>query len=330
MAFEKSLSLLRLAEMAAARHRGVSLVDVMEEFDVNQRTAQRMMRGLEAAFGSVVHSVDEDRRKWWKLQDASILRLQGIRDSELAALDMSIRRARREGAELDAEALVSLRDRILATMPGPHARRAEADASALLEAQGYASRPGPKAQIAPLILGTIAMGIKAPFSLDLVYQGARDETGTDRRVEPYGLLLGTRQYLVARDTAQGGAYRRFRLDRIIDAKITGQSFARDPDFDLTAFSAQAFGSFHSDAEFGPVVWRFSPKAAPVAREFEFHPTQHMTEEPDGSLRLEFTASGWIEMVWHLYQWGDQVEVVMPEALKQLVNGFQRRDLYVLP
>jgi predicted DNA-binding transcriptional regulator YafY len=330
MAFEKSLSLLRLAEMAAARHRGVSLLDVMEEFDVNQRTAQRMMRGLEAAFTSVVHSIDDDRRKWWKLEDATILRLQGIRDSELAALDMSIRRARREGADLDAAALVSLRDRILATMPGPHARRAEADAGAMLEAQGYACRPGPRSQIAPMILGNIAMGIKAPFSLDIVYRGARDTDAAPRLVEPYGLLLGVRQYLVARDTAQGGAYRRFRLDRILDAKITGQSFARDPDFDLTAFSAQAFGSFHSDAEHGPVVWRFSPKAAPVARGFEFHPTQRMIEEPDGSLRVEFTASGWIEMVWHLYQWGDQVEVVAPAALKALVGGFQRCDLGVLP
>jgi predicted DNA-binding transcriptional regulator YafY len=330
MAFEKSLSLLRLAEMAAARHQGVCLLDVMEEFAVNQRTAQRMMRGLEAAFASVVHSIDDDRRKWWKLQDATVLRWQGVRDSELAALDMSIRRARREGADLDAAALVCLRDRILATMPGPHARRAEADAAAILEAQGYACRPGPKAQIAPMILGNIALGIKAPFALDLVYQGARDTDATPRKVEPYGLLLGVRQYLVARDTQQGGAYRRFRLDRITDARITGQSFARDPEFDLTSFAAQAFGSFHSDSEHGPVIWRFTPKAAPVARDFEFHPTQRLIDEPDGSLRVEFTASGWIEMIWHLYQWGDQVAVVAPEALKHLVKGFQRQDLEVLP
>ena len=49
-AFVKSLDLIRLAEMAAARHNGVSLVDVVEEFGVNQRTAQRMIRGLEMAF----------------------------------------------------------------------------------------------------------------------------------------------------------------------------------------------------------------------------------------------------------------------------------------
>ena len=68
--------------------------------------------------------------------------MQGLRDAELAALEMSIRRAEHEGAAPDAAALRSLRDRLLATMPRPHARRAEADAEALLECLGYACRPG--------------------------------------------------------------------------------------------------------------------------------------------------------------------------------------------
>ena len=200
----------------------------------------------------------------------------------------------------------------------------------MLEAQGYACRPGPRTKIASMILGNIAVGIKAPFSLDMVYQGARYTEPKPRQVEPYGLLLGVRQYLVARDMENGREYRRFRLDRIVDVSITGQSFPRDPEFDLDAFAAQAFGSFHSEAEYGPVVWRFSPSAAPIAREFEFHPTQQSTDETDGSLRVEFTVSGWIEMVWHLYQWGDQVEVIAPVELRAMVTGFQRGDLGVLP
>lgn len=330
MAFEKSFALMRLAEMAAARHRGVSLTDVMDEFEVNQRTAQRMMRGFEAIFPNVLSSIDADRRKWWKLNDTALLRMQGIRDSELAALDMSIRRAKREGAVLDVKALVSLRDRILTTMPPSHARRAETDAEAILEAQGYACRPGPKAPIAPNIMGAIAIAIKAPFELNVKYQGARDPTPKLRNIQPYGLLLGVRQYLVARDINNGGAFRRFRLDRIYEAKISGQSFPRDPEFDLDGFASESFGSFHADAEFGPVIWRFSPSAANVARDFQFHPTQVFEDEEDGSLTVRFKASGWVEMVWHLYQWGDQVEVVAPKQLRDMVNGFQRGDIEVLP
>lgn len=330
MAFEKSLDLMRLAEMAAARHKGISLVEITQEFGVNMRTAQRMIRGLEAAFPSVEFSTDRERRRWWKLNDTKFLRMQGIRDSELAALDMSIRRAQREGATNDVTALISLRDRLLAAMPTTHARRAEVDAEAMLEAQGYACRPGPRVKVEPNVLGAIAVAIKSPFSLTIAYQGAKNDAPMDRVVEPYGMLLGIRQYLIARDLGNGRAFRRFRLDRITSAKITGQSFARDADFDLDAYASQSFGSYHSDAEYQPVIWRFAPSAAAVAREFVFHPNQVVTDEPDGGLTVTFTASGWVEMAWHLYQWGDKVEVIAPVELRDLVKGYQRGDVGVLP
>ena len=56
------------------------------------------------------------------------------------------------------------------------------------------------------------------------------------------------------------------------------SFQRDPAFDLATLAtlaARAFGSFHSDAEYGPVVWRFAPSAANAARDFTFHPDQQV-------------------------------------------------------
>jgi hypothetical protein len=66
---------------------------------------------------------------------------------------------------------------------------------------------------------------------------------------------------------------------------------RDKDFNLDAYAAQSFGSFHSEAEFGQVVWRFSPAAAITAREFMFHTDQIMTDDADGGLIVTFLASG---------------------------------------
>ena len=51
---------------------------------------------------------------------------------------------------------------------------------------------------------------------------------------------------------------------------------------------------------------------------------------DGALRVAFTASGWVEMAWHLYQWGDKVEVIDPAALRDLVKDHRRGDVEVLP
>lgn len=330
MSFLKAQELLRLAQLAASRHRGISLPEISEEFGVNMRTAQRMVRAMESTFPSVTFSTDSDRRRWWKLRNTAMLGMQGIYDRELVALEMSIRRAEREGAQSEMDALQALRDRLVATLPSSHARRAEVDAEAVLEAQGYACRPGPKVKTSPTVTGAIAAALKAPFSLVIRYQGKQDADARERTVEPYGILLGTRPYLIARDLTNGPGYRRFRFDRISEAKITSQSFVRDTDFDLDAYAAQSFGSFHSEEEFGLVVWRFSATAAATAREFLFHPDQIMTDQADGGLIVTFRASGWVEMAWHLCKWGDAVEVLEPPELREMVARHPRETPGPLP
>ena len=326
----KALDIMRLAEEAAARSGGISLVQIVETFGVNLRTAQRMSRALEVAFPTVQTYTDKERRKWWQLSDHRLLHMQGIRDSELSALEMGIRRADLDGATTEVLALTSLRNRLLATMPPSLARRAEVDAEAVLEARGHACRPGPRAVYAPHVLGVIDNALKGPFAMEIDYAGAQDAAARPRAVEPYGVLFGMRGYLIGREIGNGLKYRHFRLDRISRATLLPSSFQRDPAFDLHVHAARAFGSFHSEAEYGPVVWRFAASAAAVARNFIFHPDQQVQDEADGGLTVSFTAGGWLEMAWHLYQWGDAVEVILPPELRELVNGHRRQDFPALP
>jgi hypothetical protein len=111
---------------------------------------------------------------------------------------------------MDAEALGALRDRLLATLPSTHARRAEVDAEAILEAKGYACRPGPKVKTSHTVTSIIAAAQKGPYRLIVWYRGAQDPDPRRRVIEPYGLLLGTRHYLIARDSAKNTSLRRFR------------------------------------------------------------------------------------------------------------------------
>ena len=159
--------------------------------------------------------------------------------------------------------------------------------------------------------------------MEFTYAGER------RVVEPYGVLIGPRRYLVARQPDKGERLRHFRLDRIAEAEVTGEWFVRDAGFSLADYAARAFGAFQNEAEYEEVVWRFSAEAAERAAEWRFHPSQTARRLADGRLEVRFCASGWLEMAWHLYCWGNSVEVVAPEGLRALVQGSQR-DFGVLP
>ena len=79
-----------------------------------------------------------------------------------------------------------------------------------------------------------------------------------------------------------------------------------------------------------VVLLFSEAAADRAENWQFHPKQVIKWLKDGWLEVRFRSGGWLEMAWHLYQWGDEVKVVAPEALRDPVHVEGRSDFEALP
>ena len=330
MSFIKAEQLYRMAEMANARRQGISLRLIMEEFEVEERTARRMLRKFEDLFGGVETWDDNDRRRWWSLRDVPYIQHRVLREKELAALDLAIRRAERDGAQDEAKALETARDRLVASYSRPMMHGAKKYSELLLLANGFASRPGPNRNVSEEYLNLLFTSLRRPTMVEILYQGARDPEPRKRLVEPHAVIVGTRHYLIARKTDGGRDYRQFRFDRIFEMHATVQPFERDPNFDVERFSAQAFGSYFSDEEHGPVRWRFAPSAAATAREFMFHPYQELTDLEDGSLLVEFTASGWLEMAWHLLKWGKAVEVLHPPELKEMLERVRRGEVDILP
>lgn len=330
MSFVKARELLRIAEMAKARYRGVSLRDIMSELSVNERTARRMARELEDLCPKVLITEDQERRRYWKLAQAPFIDHRVVNDKELSALDLAIRRAARDGAEHEVVALQRIRDHLVASVPRMHARSAEVSSEIMLLANGFACRPGPAARVKKLHLENLFYSLLHPSMVEITYTSARNPEPRTKLVEPHGIIVGTRHYLVARDGPDDRQFKQYRLDRIIKMSGTSILFQRDPDFDIETYSTFAFGSYFSEAEHGLVRWRFSPRAASVAREFMFHPTQVLTDMTDGGLLVEFTASGWIEMAWHLMSWGDAVEVVEPPQLINILDQVRRGEVAVLP
>lgn len=328
MSFSKAQELVRLALMASGA-RGVTLVEIAEAFSCSHRTAQRMTEALSACFPAVEQRIDEDRRARWVLPARAVLSLATPTAEELAALSAAIQALDREGLATEAAAARLLAAKVRSMIPKAASLRLATDEEALLEALGYAVRPGPRPAANPEVDRAISEALKGPFLLRITYRSRTRPKAEERTLAPHGLLLGVRRYLVARP-AEGGKMRHYRVEDIEQIEVLDESFSFDEGFDIEAHARKAFGSFESDTEFGEVVWRFTPTAAPHARRFLFHPTQEVEVEKDGGLLVRFRASGHLEMCWHLYAWGDQVDVLQPAALREMVRHYRRPDFPALP
>jgi predicted DNA-binding transcriptional regulator YafY len=318
MRHEKGEALLTLAlEMQAAR-AGLTLRQIQERFGVGRRTAMRMRDAVLRVFPQAIETEGDDRQKRWHIPLGTLDRLASVPADELAILDSAVRLLEDQGRQLDAATLAGLSAKLRAVMPPEHARRVEPDVEALLEAEGLACRPGPRPRLDLDIADALRNALKAGVAVRLTYGSRRDPTPAVRGVHPYGVLHGHRHYLVGHqsDPTPAGV-RLFSLPRIKGVETMDQPAERPPDFDLTAFAKQAFGVFQEDPV--DVAWRFSADAAEEARAFTFHPDQTTEDAPDGSLIVRFRAGGLLEMAWHLYTWGDRVEVLGPPALAEMVH-----------
>ena len=332
MSFEKAEQLINLARKAAGSRQGITLDDVVEHYRVSLRTAQRMFRALEANFPQTETYTDPEGRKRWRIPGGHYREFFSLSAEEVAALEIGVGHLERAGLKLEAKALSQVRDKVVALVPTRQILRIEPDTDAILEAQGFVARPGPRPRVDETVAAAVAEAIKACRYLHIRYESHLDEAPVLRRVAPYGLLSGNRRYLVALDpnSRRKGAIKTYRMDAISEAHVSADYFERPADFDLQAFANRGFALYQTDAEFGEVEWKFAPEAAENARGTLFHPEQEMEEAADGSILIRFKAAGHLEMAWYLYQWGDKVEVLRPQSLRDLVHGNRRSDFPVLP
>jgi len=330
VSFSKASDLLTLA-LLAARRTGVTLAEIEATFGCAYRTAQRMTAALEVCFPGVEHFDDEEGRRHWTLPARAIAPFLSPSAEELAALSTAIRQLGDAGLTLEANALHQLDRKVRALLPPGSEARLAVDEEALLEALGHAARPGPRPAANAEVDRAISAALKGPFHLRILYRSRDEAEPRPRVVAPHGLLLGVRRYLVAVDTARDdGQLRHYRVDDISAAEVLESSFALQADFRIGEHAQAGFASFQNESELSEVVWRFAPQAAAHARRFLFHPTQLAEDGEDGSLVVRFRASGLLEMCWHLYAWGDTVEVLAPPALAALVEGYRRSDFPALP
>lgn len=310
---EKLAALIELARRLAGTAEGLTLDEMAAAAGVSRRTAERMRDTLAQLFPHL-EEVPDPPTKRFRIPNGLEGFAQTPTTEELLELNMSATALRTAGAEPRAAALEGLERKIRAAMRRGALNKLAPDVEALVRAEAIAAQAGPRPFEEPALISKLRHAVLAMKQLRFVYAGGTTP-GRLRVVTPYGLLFSRMNYLVA---ALDGSEqpRNWRLDRIAELEVLETPGVVPEGFSLNDYAGRSFGIYQDELQ--DVVLRISPQGAADALTWRFHPNQSVEPQPDGGVVVRFSVSGMLELAWHLFTWGDKVEVLQPDSLRELL------------
>ena len=304
-----------LARRMAASAEGLSLDEIARDMRVARRTAERMRDAVLMLFPQV-DEVSDPPSKRWRIRGGLSAFEQAPTATEMLELSKVATALRAAGEPARATALEGLERKLKAAMRSTTLNRMAPDLEALVRAETIAVQAGPRPSADEAMLTAIRAAVLAQQPLGFTYSRPGAEPRR-RSVAPCGVMFGRANYLVAADR-ETGRIQTFRLDRMSHVAPQEGMAVPPADFDLGVFASQSFGIYQDEIE--DVVLRIAPEGAAEARGWRWHPTQSFEDQPDGGVIVRFRASGMRELAWHLFTWGEQVQILAPERLKAVMAG----------
>lgn len=280
--------------------------DAATAFEVSRRTIMTDLEYLRQ-YGYVIEW-NPARHTYELAEESGDLTALQLRRSEWAAISLAAHVFESMGAAPIAETVHGIVDRARSLMPDLLGTDPTGFAPSLSVVRG----PAPKRPMP--FLEELSRAVEEQRTVDMTYHTMSRGTTTDRSVNPFRILSRDGHgYLV------GWCHTRrdvliFRMDRIRSVELTSTVFAIPPDFDLGAFLGPMFGMFR-DPEVFHVKVRFSPWVARWIREEVWHPSQTLTDLPDGSVQVDLSVTGLEDVRRWILGFGEQAEVLEPLRLR---------------
>lgn len=161
-------------------------------------------------------------------------------------------------------------------------------------------------------------------SVRIRYGSLKEEAEIVTRLSPYRLFFSRRSWYVVGRSSLHRAKRTFHLGRISQIELLDDRFQIPRGFSIEQYLGNAW---HMIPEKGPdreVVIRFSKLVAQNVAEVNWHKTQRLMFDDDGSLDFRVTVSGLNEISWWILGYGDQAEVLQPPELRQMIADRAKR------
>ena len=301
--YPKLGKILNLIIKMQSRYSGITLNDIQEELEVSRRSAERLRDVLIWEIPQIEELPTTGREKHWGFSRSSHLReIISFSKDEIAEIE-----GVKNNLQLDStkDVLNGIVDKLKA-LSRKNATEIEDAIEILLKTEGSAVTQKPSYKIDIQILDTIRQAIKENLRIKCKYDGR------DKILSPFGIVYGTNVYLIGVEGDKPDPYV-YRLHKVTDIELTEEKFDKG-DFDIKEYANRSFGVYQN--EIIKVELRFSKEVAEDVLNYNFHPTQKVKQNDDGTVTVKFKASGELEILWHIFRWGDKVQIISPKSLKK--------------
>jgi len=303
--------LLKVASIlyaSGSTEQGVAVADIARLTGMNVRTVYRDLRALDEELSVPIFQAGRGR---YGIERRYFLPPLHLTVPEAIALFLAARLMARWSDESD-QVVISAFTKIASELPQPIARHVTAT---MLAVGDQPANPRFAA-----VFTSVARAWAEGRVLEITYPGSK---GPPRRtrVRPYFLEpLGTGRstYLIGYDESLD-KMRTFKVERISQAILSLDRYEIPDDFDPAEYLAHSWGIWSSDAS-PPVDVKLRFDAAVAARVHEtvWHRSQVLTDLDDGRVELAVRVAGIVEIRPWILSWGDQVEVLEPSDLRDVV------------
>jgi predicted DNA-binding transcriptional regulator YafY len=155
----------------------------------------------------------------------------------------------------------------------------------------------------------------------IAYQKLGSTRPKDREIDPYFIQPSVRDhgnYVIA-FCHVAGQVRTFKIERISSVMLLNDRYKIPERFDANEFLDPAWGVVSSE-KVVTVKLKFAADIAQIARETQWHISQAIREQTDGSIMVTFRLALSSDFEGFILSWADKVEVLEPAYLKQKISA----------
>jgi predicted DNA-binding transcriptional regulator YafY len=292
---------------------GKTVAELAEALGCTMRTVYRDLEALQAA-GFPLTTETRENHSYWLILNAQRQRVPlAFSMPELMALYFGKDMLRTYRGTVFYDAIETLLSKIKATLPPAYT-----DYLDRIRDRVHTG-PAPRKDYTRFgsTISDLNRAIVDEKKIRLTYFSMGRQKENQRVVHPYQLRhVEDTLYLIGYCALRKGV-RTFAVDRIRSVTVTDETFQVPATFDMQGFLQDSFGIFQ-----GPPVTvkiRFLASVAGYIRERVWHPSQHLSDQPDGSVIFTATVAGIEEISHWVLRWGAAAQVLGPEELRQTIS-----------